>query len=320
MSKLDERVIKIEKIDPKDLFGPNNKYIKHIKLKFPELKIVARGDKIKAYGSKKDLNDFEERIKQIINYFIEYNILSDNEIEMLLSNDNVDISTSKNSYKPIIHGVNGRVIKAKSVNQRKIVDAITDNNMVFAIGPAGTGKTYTGIALAVKALKQKEVKRIILTRPALEAGENLGFLPGDLKEKLDPYMQPLYDALKDMIPSEKLKKFIDEEIIQIACEYFALEGLGKLLNTIKSIQKIHNQNLSIEGLLLTMYDSRLKLSNQVIKEVKLHFTEMVFKTIIHRNVKLGEAPSYGESILEYDINSTGANNYLNLARELILNN
>ncbi len=213
---MDERVIKIEKIDPKDLFGPNNKYIKHIKLKFPELKIVARGDKIKAYGKKKDLNDFEERIKQIINYFIEYNIISDNEIEMLLNDVSENISTSKNSYKPILHGANGKIIKAKTVNQRKIVDAIASNNMVFAIGPAGTGKTYTGIAMAVKALKQKEVKRIILTRPALEAGENLGFLPGDLKEKLDPYMQPLYDALKDMIPSEKLKKYIDDEVIQIA--------------------------------------------------------------------------------------------------------
>ena len=213
---MNERVIKIEKIDPKDLFGPQNKNIKFIKLKFPELKIVARGDKIKAYGSKEDLNDFEERIKKIINYFIEYNIISDNEIEMLLNNSSTDISTSKVSYKPILHGVNGKVIKAKSLNQRRIVDAVHNSNMVFAIGPAGTGKTYTGIALAVRALKQKEVKRIILTRPALEAGENLGFLPGDLKEKLDPYMQPLYDALKDMIPSDKLKKYIEDETIQIA--------------------------------------------------------------------------------------------------------
>ena len=213
---MNERVIKIEKIDPKDLFGPQNKNIKFIKLKFPELKIIARGDKIKAYGNKEDLNDFEERIKKIINYFIEYNIISDNEIEMLLTNSSADTLTSKRSYKPILHGANGRVIKAKSLNQRRIVDAVFNSNMVFAIGPAGTGKTYTGIALAVRALKQKEVKRIILTRPALEAGENLGFLPGDLKEKIDPYMQPLYDALKDMITSDKLKKYIDDETIQIA--------------------------------------------------------------------------------------------------------
>ena len=213
---MNERVIKIEKIDPKDLFGPQNKNIKFIKLKFPELKIIARGDKIKAYGNKEDLNDFEERIKKIINYFIEYNIISDNEIEMLLTNSSADTLTSKRSYKPILHGANGRVIKAKSLHQRRIVDAVFNSNMVFAIGPAGTGKTYTGIALAVRALKQKEVKRIILTRPALEAGENLGFLPGDLKEKIDPYMQPLYDALKDMITSDKLKKYIEDETIQIA--------------------------------------------------------------------------------------------------------
>jgi len=213
---LDERVIKIEKIDPKDLFGPQNKNIKFIKLKFPELKIVARGDKIKAYGNKEALNDFEERLNKIINYFIEYNIISDNEIKMLLNNSITEISTSKISHKPILHGINGKVIKAKSLNQRRIVDAVFNSNMVFAIGPAGTGKTYTSIALAVRALKQKEVKRIILTRPTLEAGENLGFLPGDLKEKLDPYMQPLYDALKDMIPSDKLKKYIDDETIQIA--------------------------------------------------------------------------------------------------------
>ena len=213
---MNERVIKIEKIDPKDLFGPQNKNIKFIKLKFPELKIVARGDKIKAYGNKEDLNDFEERINKTINYFIEYNIISDNEIEMLLNNSSADMLTSKISHKPILHGVNGRVIKAKSLNQRRVVDAVFSSNMVFAIGPAGTGKTYTGRALAVRALKQKEVKRIILTRPALEAGENLGFLPGDLKEKLDPYMLPLYDALKDMIPSDKLKKYIEDETIQIA--------------------------------------------------------------------------------------------------------
>ena len=126
------------------------------------------------------------------------------------------METSSDSHKPILHGVSGKVIKARTLNQRKIIDSVQKNDMVVAIGPAGTGKTYTGIALAVKALKNKNVKRIILTRPAIEAGENLGFLPGDLKEKLDPYMQPLYDSLKDMIPSEKLKKYMEDEVIQIA--------------------------------------------------------------------------------------------------------
>ena len=213
---MEEKVIKIENIDPKDFFGPQNKNIKVLKNNFPNLKIVARGSQIKAYGKSEDLSELEIRINKIINYFLKYNIISDNEIETLLTKSDTELETSAESHKPILHGVNGRIIKARTLNQRKIIDSVTNNDMVFAIGPAGTGKTYTGIALAVKALKNKNVKRIILTRPAIEAGENLGFLPGDLKEKLDPYMQPLYDSLKDMIPSEKLKKYMEDEVIQIA--------------------------------------------------------------------------------------------------------
>jgi len=213
---LEEKVIKIESIDPKDFFGPQNKNIKLIKTNFPDLKIVARGNQIKAFGKSDDLSELELRINKIISYFLKYNIISDNEIETLLTKTEKELETSVESHKPILHGVSGRIIKARSLNQRKIIDSVLKNDMVFAIGPAGTGKTYTGIALAVKALKNKNVKKIILTRPAIEAGENLGFLPGDLKEKLDPYMQPLYDALKDMIPAEKLKKFLEDEVIQIA--------------------------------------------------------------------------------------------------------
>ncbi len=213
---MEEKVIKIENIDPKDFFGPQNKNIKVLKNNFPNVKIVARGSQIKAYGNSEDLSELEIRIHKIINYFLKYNILSDNEIETLLTKSDLELETSSDSHKPILHGVSGKVIKARTLNQRKIIDSVHKNDMVFAIGPAGTGKTYTGIALAVKALKNKNVKRIILTRPAIEAGENLGFLPGDLKEKLDPYMQPLYDSLKDMIPSEKLKKYMEDEVIQIA--------------------------------------------------------------------------------------------------------
>ena len=213
---MEEKVIKIESIDPKDFFGPQNKNIKVLKSNFPNLKIVARGSQIKAYGKSEDLSELEIRINKIINYFLKYNIISDNEIETLITKSDTELETSAESHKPILHGVRGRIIKARTLNQRKIIDSVTNNDMVFAIGPAGTGKTYTGIALAVKALKNKNVKRIILTRPAIEAGENLGFLPGDLKEKLDPYMQPLYDSLKDMIPSEKLKKYMEDEVIQIA--------------------------------------------------------------------------------------------------------
>ena len=213
---MEEKVIKIENIDPKDFFGPQNKNIKVLKSNFPNVKIVARGSQIKAYGNSEDLSELEIRVRRIINYFLKYNILTDNEVETLLTKSDLELETSSESHKPILHGVSGKIIKARTLNQRKIIDSVNKNDMVFAIGPAGTGKTYTGIALAVRALKNKNVKRIILTRPAIEAGENLGFLPGDLKEKLDPYMQPLYDSLKDMIPSEKLKKYMEEEVIQIA--------------------------------------------------------------------------------------------------------
>ena len=180
-------------------------YIKKLEEKIPFWNLLTR-----------TYDELELRIHKIINYFLKYNILSDNEIETLLTKSDLELETSSDSHKPILHGVSGKVIKARTLNQRKIIDSVHKNDMVFAIGPAGTGKTYTGIALAVKALKNKNVKRIILTRPAIEAGENLGFLPGDLKEKLDPYMQPLYDSLKDMIPSEKLKKYMEDEVIQIA--------------------------------------------------------------------------------------------------------
>ena len=195
---MQEKIIKIDKIDPKDFFGPNDVNIKTIKSNFPNLKIVARGDEIKVYGNYKELSDFEKKINKLINYTLKFENIEDNLIDSFLNNFEIDYETSKKSFTPILHGVNGKIIKAKTVNQRKIVDSVENNDLVFAIGPAGTGKTYTGIALAVKALKNKNVKRIILTRPAIEAGENLGFLPGDLKEKLDPYMQPLYDALRDM--------------------------------------------------------------------------------------------------------------------------
>ena len=213
---MQEKIIKIDKIDPKDFFGPNDRHIKTIKSNFPTLKIVARGNEIKVYGNTTELSNFEEKIDKLITYYQRFENIEDNLITSLLNNPEIDFETSKKSFSPILRGVNSRIIKAKTVNQRKIVDSVENNDLVFAVGPAGTGKTYTGIALAVKALKNKNVKRIILTRPAIEAGENLGFLPGDLKEKLDPYMQPLYDALRDMIPIEKLKKFLDDEIIQIA--------------------------------------------------------------------------------------------------------
>ena len=214
---MNEIILELEQISPKEFFGPQNKNIELLKRYFPKLKIVARGNKITAFGDEDLLEEFDKRMEMLFSHFTAYNNLDENMIERILTSDSKDdYTTSNESGKVLLHGVNGRLIKAQTTNQRKLVDAVHQNDMVFAIGPAGTGKTYTGVALAVKALRNKEVKRIILTRPAVEAGENLGFLPGDLKEKLDPYMQPLYDALRDMIPAEKLDNYIEKGTIQIA--------------------------------------------------------------------------------------------------------
>ena len=214
---MNELIIELTDITPKEFFGTQNNNIELIKTYFPKLKIVARGTKISAFGDDKLLAEFDKRMSMILGQFQKFNKLDENMIERVLTSESQeDYESSKRSGDVLVHGVNGRQIKAQTANQRKLVDSVQKNDMVFAIGPAGTGKTYTGVALAVKALKNKEVKRIILTRPAVEAGENLGFLPGDLKEKLDPYMQPLYDALRDMIPHEKLESYIENGTIQIA--------------------------------------------------------------------------------------------------------
>ncbi|MDB9782374.1 PhoH family protein [Winogradskyella sp.] len=214
---MNELILELEEISPKEFFGAQNANIELLKKYFPKLKIVARGNTLKAYGDEDLLEEFELRMTMLMKHFGKYNKLDENVIERVLtSNSSDDYKTSAKSGEVIVHGVGGKLIKAQTANQRKLVESMRKNDMVFAIGPAGTGKTYVGVALAVQALKSKEVKRIILTRPAVEAGENLGFLPGDLKEKLDPYMQPLYDALRDMIPSEKLESYIEKGIIQIA--------------------------------------------------------------------------------------------------------
>ncbi|GGD40722.1 PhoH family protein [Muriicola marianensis] len=214
---MNELTLELTEISPREFFGHQNEHIDLLKKYFPKLKIVARGSKIKVYGDDEQLDEFDKRFRMLTAHFAKYNKLDENVIERVLTSTGKDeLSSTKDSNDILVHGVSGRYIKAQTVNQRKLVDAMSKNDMVFAIGPAGTGKTYTGVALAVRALKNKEVKRIILTRPAVEAGENLGFLPGDLKEKLDPYMQPLYDALRDMIPAEKLAHYLENGTIQIA--------------------------------------------------------------------------------------------------------
>ena len=210
--------IELNNINPQDFFGDQNSHLNKLKSYFPKLKLVARGNLLRAYGEPKVLNKFNECVNSLIDYYGMYNSLDSNFIEKVVSSNNkIDLLKYKEENNSIIlHGVNGKIIKALTLNQIKLVETIKHNSLVFAIGPAGTGKTYTAISMAVKALKEREVKRIILTRPAVEAGENLGFLPGDLKDKLDPYMQPLYDSLKDMIPHGKLISYIEKGIIQIA--------------------------------------------------------------------------------------------------------
>ena len=217
---MNELIIELTDISAQDFFGMNNETITSLKNYFPKLKIVARGNKVKAFGDEAVLDEFERRFDLLTSHFARYNRLDENSLERILASDDSEVTALKDipesSDATLVHGVNGRKIKAQTLNQRRLVEAVQQNDMVFAIGPAGTGKTYTGVALAVKALKEKQVRRIILTRPAVEAGESLGFLPGDLKEKLDPYMQPLYDALRDMIPPEKLENYLETGVIQIA--------------------------------------------------------------------------------------------------------
>ena len=214
---MNEIKIDLSEVNPQEFFGDQNANIARLRTYFPKIKIVARGNTLKAYGEDIILEEFSKRTDMLIAHFGKYNILNDEIIErILMAGEQDKEALTGGTEVMILHGVGGRIIKAKTFNQKRLVETMHENDMVFAIGPAGTGKTYTGVALAVKALKEKKVRRIILTRPAVEAGENLGFLPGDLNEKLDPYMQPLYDALRDMIPNETLQSHIEKGIIQIA--------------------------------------------------------------------------------------------------------
>ena len=215
---MNERIIELEEINPKDFFGAHNSTIEALKKYYPKIKIVARGTQLKIFGESALLDEFEIRLTRLIKYYNRYNKLDENSLERILTSNGKEekAAASKRIKDILVHGVAGRLIKPQTENQRKMVALMAKNDMLFAVGPAGTGKTYTAVALAVRALKEKEVRKIILTRPAVESGENLGFLPGDLKEKLDPYMQPLYDALRDMIPHEKLESYIEKGIIQIA--------------------------------------------------------------------------------------------------------
>jgi phosphate starvation-inducible protein PhoH and related proteins len=216
---MNERLINISSYNLLDIYGVNDKNLDLIKSFFPKLKIIARGDTIKVIGNIHDLDEFEEKFNLLLMNLERFGKISSTDIEQILNDDEKTYQRQMNTLADngvIVHGNNGIQVKALTPNQRKMVESTEKNDLVFAIGPAGTGKTYTAVALAVKALRAKEVKRIILTRPAVEAGENLGFLPGDLRDKLDPYLQPLYDALRDMVPTQKLLKYLEDGTIEIA--------------------------------------------------------------------------------------------------------
>ncbi|MCC8089436.1 MAG: PhoH family protein [Rikenellaceae bacterium] len=210
-----EKVIPIEGVDPKELYGAANTNINYISGKFPGLKIVARGSKIKAIGEERLIDRFEQKLTRLTDYFSRYGHISTQVIDQIVDSGTAEVETAVDN-NVIVFGNNGLIVRARTVNQQKLVDLYNKNDLLFATGPAGSGKTYTSIALAVRALREKEVRKIILTRPAVEAGEKLGFLPGDMKEKLDPYLQPLYDALNDMIPPRKLAQFMEDGTVQIA--------------------------------------------------------------------------------------------------------
>jgi phosphate starvation-inducible PhoH-like protein len=218
---LNELKLSLENINPAVLWGPNNDHFEIIKKQYPKLKIVARGNEVKILGDDHELSVFGEKFQHLLNHVEKFDNLNITDIERILGSkvqQPVAEPTNDKSTtgEVIVFGPNGIMVKARTANQRRMVDSINTSDILFAIGPAGTGKTYTAVALACRALKNKEIKRIILTRPAVEAGENLGFLPGDLKEKIDPYLRPLYDALDDMIPAEKLKTYLENRTIEIA--------------------------------------------------------------------------------------------------------
>lgn len=207
-----EKHIVLEDIDPVILYGVNNTHLQIIKALYPKLRIVARDNVLRVLGDEEQMADFEENIEKIRKHVLKYNSINEDNLINIIKGGKINDDTSSDV---VVYNISGKPIKSRSANQQKLIDAYNNNDMLFAVGPAGTGKTYLSIALAVKALKEKATKKIILSRPAVEAGEKLGFLPGDMKDKIDPYLQPLYDALEDMIPAVKLQDMIEKHIIRL---------------------------------------------------------------------------------------------------------
>jgi len=215
---LSEIKIKLDEIHPVEILGSNNEKLKIIQEAFPKLQIHARGNELKIQGDTSEIERLDEKLNRMINHVLRHDQLPENRLVEIIESEQPGLKNGSKEDKSdvLVHGNHGLVIRTKTINQQKLYQATQDNDLVFATGPAGTGKTYTSVAIAVRALKNKEVKKIILTRPAVEAGESLGFLPGDISEKVDPYLQPLYDALYDMIPGDKLREYLENKTIEIA--------------------------------------------------------------------------------------------------------
>jgi len=235
--QLTEKTFSLESYSPLDIYGVNDRNLDLLRAQYPKLKILARDETLRVMGEDSDIDTFAQVFSSMLMYYDNYGRLQEADILKLTGNglDNDVIASFREANADVlVHGKNGMMIRARTPNQQLMVESIASNDMIFAIGPAGTGKTYTAVALAVRALKNKEVRRIILTRPAVEAGENLGFLPGDLKDKLDPYLQPLYDALRDMIPTQRLLSYLEDGTIEIAPLAFmrgrTLEGAFAILD------------------------------------------------------------------------------------------
>ena len=248
-----EKLIHLEGIDPLEFFGVNNAKMNLIKSFFPKLIIVYRGNDVIIKGDDEEIIRFESKFHLITDHYNQFNVLPDDVINQVFLNESEGVAESLDEEKDVLlFGINGKAIRARTPNQRVLVDVCKTSDLIFAIGPAGTGKTYTAIALAVRALKNREIKRIILSRPAVEAGERLGFLPGDLKEKIDPYLQPLYDALLDMIPAKKLDEFMKDGTIQIAPLAF-MRG-RTLSNAFVILDEAQNTTINQMKMFLTRMD------------------------------------------------------------------
>lgn len=212
---MSESIFQLDIPNPIDIYGPGDKYLNEIKELFPKLKIIARGELIKLIGEEKEIRIFEKRFDLLLIHYDKFGKLNDDVVRQIMGKED-SIASKPGGDDVLVYGRHGKIIKALTPNQKRMVKSSVDSDLIFAIGPAGTGKTYTAVALAVQALKNKEVKKIVLTRPAIEAGESLGFLPGDMKEKLDPYLQPLYDALRDMLPAQKFLSYLEDDTIEVA--------------------------------------------------------------------------------------------------------